>query len=293
MQRCATRHDIYGTKRGVAYLAVKLEQALRSINLIMKKTFKKITIFMTMVVLSSTLMLSAFLCGPNHITSMRDFYGEVSFELPFRVTRSNYSGDLFFGTNYTLEQMHERIVAQEGHGARIYGFMTANSTATYRMLIYVEKGAKKHYFMMFANEGYPGNFSVTNGGLFIRGLRPLVEQCYYEWRRPGYNMLFPMHLAVGTAARRYMDENNAIRVWGDFEQIANFYSGTGRDNVTVDKYNQTITFFAVDHIIHTDPNFIYNEISLGWYEGYVQMQWVEYDNGNRYVYFTSLHVSAQ
>ena len=217
----------------------------------MKKYGIAIVLFLTLGILSSCTGLTA-------TDEIYDYYGDYSFRIPFNHSNSRMSDMIFFETDYSMQQMVQ-LLNEAGYLA---GLHENGNVLTIHISAVVDGLA--HSFIIY-DKNHLGNadvFTLSNAAMSI-------TNDVDEGVRNTYRFLAPLHILDTTT------DSNMKRVFGCFEHIANFYRGTGRNDVEIDVVNKVIFFES-----EGNP-------SLNWAQGTVMLQFIETNAGN-YLYIRPL-----
>lgn len=199
-------------------------------------------------------------CGPNKDGSIRDYYGDYTFVLPFDHTVSNKAGAVYFETDYSMEQMVE-LINEVGYNASLHAIGDVKT-----ILIAILQDGFSSYFVVYDKNYFdPGTrYTLTGASSNIKideaDMKPFPD---FPFRPPWiYVFLAPIHMLDD---RDYSDMK---RVYGSFEDIAEFYRATGKDDVVIDDVNKTVQFWCAGN----------PWASLG--QGMLIMQYTETETGN-------------
>jgi len=83
-----------------------------------------------------------------------------------------------------------------------------------------------------------------------------------------YRFLYPLNFLAPRHIMDYRDTSLVKRVYGSFEDIAEFYRATGKNDTTIDDANKTVTFWC-----RGNPD-------SGKGQGALIMQYIETESGN-------------
>jgi len=219
----------------------------------MKKIRKKFIVIIFLGILLSQFALTACIVpGGRSQSHIYDFYGEYRFDLPFAHSRTFMTSSLFFDSEYNMTQMRDLII-EAGYGARLYNFNDIE-----RLHIYAARDGRRYYFMITRLEGSAGRFMIDGSTAMISAGGNFGGI---------YVFLFPNHLIDGDL----WTTETSKRMNGTFEEFADFYTSTGRDNVTVNYSERTITYRCK------------GQETLSWNQGYVVILWNQTENGNHVI----------
>ena len=202
-------------------------------------------------------------CGSDTGRYIYDYYGMYRFELPFDHTVTHRRGlqSLSFQLTYSMEQMREKI-ENAGYTATIY----EHDGNDQRMLITAPKDGYNYYFTIYGNtlERLSSSLVVT---------APHGEPATYVF-------LFPNHIVpfgASFSASENSEQRTTAELFASFDYIANFYRNTGKNDVSINTEDKTITFFAEGHR------------DLNWRRGYVIMSFEDTENGS----YVQIHAKSQ
>ena len=170
-------------------------------------------------------------CGPNTGRHIYDYYRIYHFELPFEHTVTNRTNFLNFQSTYTIEQMRKKI-ENAGYTATIY-----NHGNDERIFITASKNGYNYYFTI---HGKNNSFVLEYLSSSLVVTAPSDEPTRYVF-------LFPNHIAplgVSFSASENSEQRTTAELFASFDYIANFYRNTGKNDVSINTEDKTITFFA-------------------------------------------------
>ena len=180
-------------------------------------------------------------CGPVKTAVIHDYYGECSFELPFEHEITNTTDVMYFKTSCSMEQMTE-VINEAGYGAKLYEDF-GNT-----ILISVLQNEMTYYFVIYDNAPENGGgFVLSDTSASIPGI---------------FVFLAPLHI---------LDNENTSgtrKIYGSFEDLADFYRAAGKNDVDIDAQNKTILFECEGNL------------PLSWKQGTIAIQYIESEQGN-------------
>jgi hypothetical protein len=231
---------------------VKLTQKVKGIFSI-NKHMNKLTVAVSVLLITSLCSMSS--CGPNRDRRITDYYGEYTFVLPFDHSISNNAGSVYFDTDYSMEQMAE-LVNEAGYGASLHAIGDAKT-----ILISAQKDGFTYYFVVY-DRHYPDFVTSYTLMRAVSGISIEVSNIGPVREPHRYVFLAPLHIMAR------IDNSDVRRVYGSFEDIAEFYRATGKNDVVIDDANKTVMFWC-----DGNPN-------LSWKQGTIIMQYTETESGN-------------
>ena len=214
---------------------------------------KKLAV-LTMLIISLFIISS---CGPIRDGRIKDYYGEYTFVLPFDHTVSNKTDIVYFDADYSIEQMAE-LVNEAGYNASLHEIGNAKSIS-----IFVPKNGFYYYFIVYDKSYFEivvDYYILSDVSLGIRLDGDDVSSIDRGRNHP-YVFLAPLHI-LGRS------DSGIKRVYGSFEDIAEFYRATGKNDAEIDDVNRTVKFWC-----EGNPNF-------DWRQGTIIMQYTETATGN-------------
>ncbi|MCL2707115.1 MAG: hypothetical protein FWE97_03000 [Dehalococcoidia bacterium] len=169
-------------------------------------------------------------CGPIIISEIYDHYVEYKFVLPFDHSVSNYAGNVYFDTDYSMEQMVE-LISEAGYNASLHRIDNIKT-----ILISAQKDGFTYYFILCDK-----NYNDNGTSYILMSARATI---YFEnddassigGRELACDFLAPLHIL------ELRDRPDKWRLFGSFEDVAGFYRATGRDDVEIDDINKTVLF---------------------------------------------------
>lgn len=219
------------------------------------------------VLTAGALLCAAGACKKDNVINegkIYDFYREVEFELPFESKNYSYAGVLNFDTDLSMAQMAEKTKSA-GYGADLYDF-----DGVQRLFVTSEKDGGKSYFLIYDKTLSEARGNGESDRYTLSGLSGDFQA---DGKRYAY--LFPLQFAEAKDAEITSESPKTERkkVYCTFNEFAEFYRGTGKNDVTVDETNRTVTFSckASTEQNGTDVNLSAGEILLSY---------VETENGN-------------
>ena len=219
------------------------------------------------VLCAAAFVFSAVACQKDNSVSegkLLDFYGEAEFTLPFECDNFSKTDALNFNTDLSMEQMTEKVKSA-GYGAVLYDF-----DGVKRTLITSEKNGCDYYFLIY-DKSYSG--AIGNGESDRYTLGELSESV-----RAGdslYAFLFPLHFAEISAAQNGAGADGAQsrKMHCTFNEFADFYRNSGKDDALIDEENKTVTFACKASAEHNGTN-------VNWSAGDVLLSYSETEIGN-------------
>ncbi|MDR0752467.1 MAG: hypothetical protein LBF12_07840 [Christensenellaceae bacterium] len=207
------------------------------------------------------ILIPVMLLGPypgGKEKSIKDYYEEYSYELPFEHTiGNNQSTLLYFYTELTMEQMSKSI-NESGYTASLH-----DNNNIKKIFITAAKNGFLYYFVIY-DKSYLEDIHGSNR-------QYTLSECAASFNMPInsnakepyiYTFLFPSHFS-GT----WTNDTN-VRIYCTFDKFAQFYQATGKNDAQIDYENKTVTFFCEGNS------------DRSWIRGNVIMQYVENENGN-------------
>lgn len=191
-----------------------------------------------------------------------DFYGTAEFVLPFESENYTKTGVLNFDTDLTMEQMTEKTKSA-GYGAELYDF-----DGVKRMLITQEQGGCNYYFLIY-DKTLPA--ATGNGSAERFTLCDLSES--FRINDKQYVFLFPQQFAEAKNSGLVSGATESKKVYCTFNEFADFYRNTGKDDVTIDSGNRTVTFSCKASVEQ-------NGIDANHSAGEILLSYTEAENGN-------------
>jgi hypothetical protein len=186
---------------------------------------------------------------------LKDYYQEYSFELPFKYIYKYATYDTFyFDTGLTIEQMCESINAS-GFKASFY-----NNDGIEKIFITAIKNSFSYYYVIYDKAYLESGNVYTLRECSVSLTMPIddaVKEPYI------YVFLFPHHLTDVKS-----DEQDKRKIYCSFDEFAEFYRATGKNDAQIDNKNLTVTFFCEGYA------------SRNWIRGNLLMRYVESATGN-------------
>jgi hypothetical protein len=225
----------------------------------MKKFVILCLLFVSLCAMTGCSAFGSFFRGGVRSGGVIDYYGEYHFVLPFEHNVSYNQGDvLYFATDYLMEQMLNSI-NNAGYGATLH---TNGDTET--ILISAEQEDFIYYFIIF-----DADYSVSGNGLYT------LSNALSSMNPPfNYPFMAPLHII-----EREHNYNARRRVFGSFDEIADFYRATGKNDAVIDEANKTIHFNNEGCQIFTPRQ----GIQFSAIRATIVLQFVESEDGN-YLY---------
>ncbi|MCL2678995.1 MAG: hypothetical protein FWF18_01680, partial [Dehalococcoidia bacterium] len=194
----------------------------------------KFAVAVSALLVASLCVISS--CGPIKRDNLQDYYGEYTFTLPFDYTFVHWSGNVYFDTNYSMEQMAE-LVNEAGYNTSLHAIGNVKT-----ILISAQKDGFTYYFVI-CDKNYPYSSNVytlmsASASISIGASGNVPTDFPFDRPIP-CRFLAPLHILESSSG---MDLSDVRRVYGSFEDIAEFYRATGKDDFIIDDVNKTIRF---------------------------------------------------
>ena len=205
--------------------------------------------YMIIIILSLRFISS---CGALKNSDIMDYYTEYRFELPFNHSINNAADVLYFKTEYSIEQMNQ-LINNAGYSANLY-----ENGNVQTILISAVKNKFIYYFVIYdKNHSYNKDvYMLSSAALSIK----------FDENKKNYVFLAPIHIIDTTT------DYDTKKVYSSFEDIANFYRATGKNDIEIDDVNKTIIFKCEGNS------------NLNWAKGTIAIHYIENETGN-YLYF--------
>ncbi|MDR3186140.1 MAG: hypothetical protein LBU04_04965 [Christensenellaceae bacterium] len=203
-------------------------------------------------------MLSGGCVGSKHKT-IKDYYEEYSFELPFKHTiGNNQYTTLYFKTRLTMEQMCESINTA-GYKASLYNYDNIN-----KIFIVARKNEFSYYYVI-CNKIYVDGAYVD--GYVLSDCSSSLSISANSKERNQYVFLFPLHLSDTVESNP-----NRIKINSTFDEFVDFFASTGKNDAQIDYENKSVIFSCRE-----SAN---DDIDKYWINGNIVMLYTESETGN-------------